>query len=310
MPDVPGLLEARPMTHVEALDLERLPEHLIVIGGGYVGLELAQAMRRFGSRVTVIEEGPQLAGHEDADVGEAVLNLFRDEGIAVLLRSSVRQVEGHSGEKVRVQAKNNEGISVVEGTDLLVATGRKANTEGIGLERIGVELDARGYIKVNSRLETTAPNIWAMGDCAGSPQFTHVSYDDFRTVYANLAGGNRTTTNRLVPFCMFTDPELARVGRNEVEARRVGIEYRAAKLNMSAVLRARTVSETRGFMKILIAKDSDEILGFTAFGWDASEPMAVVQTAMIARMPYTALRDAIFTHPTMAEGLIALLTSI
>jgi pyruvate/2-oxoglutarate dehydrogenase complex dihydrolipoamide dehydrogenase (E3) component len=310
MPHVPGLLEAHPMTHVEALDLERLPEHLIMIGGGYVGLELAQAMRRFGARVTVIEEGPQLASHEDADVGEALLNLFHDEGIEVLLRTSLRQVEGRSGEKVRVQAKSDKAVCVIEGSDLLVATGRKANTEGIGLERVGVELDARGYIRVNSRLETTAPNIWAMGDCAGSPHFTHVAYDDFRTVYANLAGGNRTTMNRLVPFCMFTDPELARVGRNEVEARRTGTEYRLAKLDMHAVLRARTVSETRGFMKILVGKNSDEILGFTAFGWDASEPMAVVQTAMIAQMPYTALRDAILTHPTMAEGLISLVASI
>jgi len=260
--------------------------------------------------VTVIEEGPQLASHEDADVGEALLNLFHDEGIEVLLRASLRQVEGHSGEKVRVQAKTEDGVRVLEGTDLLVATGRKPNTEGIGLERVGVEIDRRGYIRVNSRLETTAPNVWAMGDCAGSPHFTHVSYDDFRTVYANLTGGNRTTTNRLVPFCMFTDPELARVGRNEIEARQDGVEYRVAKLDMTAVLRTRTVSEARGFMKVLVGKNSDEILGFTAFGFDASEPMAVVQTAMIGRMPYTALRDAIFTHPTMSEGLIALLTSI
>ena len=310
MPNVPGLLEAHPMTHVEALDLERLPEHLIVIGGGYVGLELAQAMRRFGARVTVIEEGPQLASHEDADVGEALLNLFHDEGIEVLLRASLRQVEGHSGEKVRVQAKTEDGVRVLEGTDLLVATGRKPNTEEVGLERVGVELDRRWYIRVNSRLETTAPNVWAMGDCAGSPHFTHVSYDDFRTVYTNLTGGNRTTTNRLVPFCMFTDPELARVGRNEIEARQASVEYRVAKLDMTAVLRTRTVSEARGFMKVLVGKNSDELLGFTAFGFDASEPMAVVQTAMIGRMPYTALRDTIFTHPTMSEGLIALLSSI
>jgi pyruvate/2-oxoglutarate dehydrogenase complex dihydrolipoamide dehydrogenase (E3) component len=246
MPDVPGLLEARPMTHVGALDVERLPEHLLVIGGGYVGLELAQAMRRFGARVTVIEEGPQLASHEDPDVGGVLLNLFQDEGIEVSLRTSLRGVEGLSGEKVRVQSQTEKSRRIIEGTDLLVATGRTPNTQGIGLDRAGVELDARGYIKVNSRLETTAPNVWAMGDCAGSPHFTHVSYDDFRTVYANLTGGNRATTNRLVPFCMFTDPELARVGLNEVEARRAGIEYRLARLDMTAVLRTGTVSETSG----------------------------------------------------------------
>src|SRR5262249_41271123 len=171
MPDVPGLAAAHPMTHIEALDLDRLPEHLIVIGGGYTGLELAQALRRFGSRVTVIEEGARLAGREDPDIGAALLDLFRDEGIEVSLETEVRQVEGRSGQKVklRVYSKNTRAERVVEGTDLLVATGREANTDGIGLERTGVELNEHGYIKVNERLQTTAPDIWAMGDCAGSP---------------------------------------------------------------------------------------------------------------------------------------------
>jgi pyruvate/2-oxoglutarate dehydrogenase complex dihydrolipoamide dehydrogenase (E3) component len=310
VPDVPGLAAARPMTHVEALDLDRLPEHLIVIGGGYVGLELAQAMRRFGSQVTAIEAGPQLASREDPDVGAALLELFRDEGIAVLLGTHVSRVEGRSGQKIRIHIKDRHGERMLEGTDLLVATGRTANTDGIGLEQTGVELNEHGYIKVNERLQTTAPYIWAMGDCAGSPQFTHVAFDDFRVVYDNLNGGNRTTTNRLVPFCMFTDPELARVGRNESEAQRDGIAYRVAKMRTAEVLRTRTVSEPRGFWKILVGANSDEILGFTAFGFEASELIAVVQTAMIGRMPYTMLRDAIFTHPTMSEGLLGLLASI
>jgi pyruvate/2-oxoglutarate dehydrogenase complex dihydrolipoamide dehydrogenase (E3) component len=220
MPNIPGLAAANPMTHIEALDLDRLPDHLIVIGGGYVGLELAQAMRRFGSQVTVIERGSQLASREDPDVGAALLELFQDEGIDVLLGTTVSQVEGHSGEKIRVHAKNGRGERIVESTDLLVATGRTPNTEGIGLDQVGVELNGHGYIKVNERLETTAANVWAMGDCAGSPQFTHAAYDDFRVVHENLTGGNRTTKDRLVPFCMFTDPELARVGRNESEAQR------------------------------------------------------------------------------------------
>jgi pyruvate/2-oxoglutarate dehydrogenase complex dihydrolipoamide dehydrogenase (E3) component len=310
MPNVPGLSAAQPMTHIEALDLDRLPEHLIVIGGGYVGLELSQAMRRFGSQVTVIEAGPQLAGHEDSDVGAALLELFQDEGIDVLLGTTISQVEGRSGEKIQVHAKDGNGERVLEGTDLLVATGRMANTDGIGLEQAGVELNENGYIKVNERLETTAANVWAMGDCAGSPQFTHVAYSDFRIVHDNLNGGNRTTTNRLIPFCMFTDPELVRVGRNESEARRDGIEYRLAKMPMADVLRTKTVSEPRGFMKMLIGADSDDILGFTAFGFEASELMAVVQTAMLGRLPYTGLRDAIFTHPTMSEGLISLLGQV
>jgi pyruvate/2-oxoglutarate dehydrogenase complex dihydrolipoamide dehydrogenase (E3) component len=310
MPNVPGLAAANPMTHIEALDLDRLPHHLIVIGGGYIGLELAQAVRRFGSQVTVIERGAQLADREDPDVGAALLDLFRDEGIEVLLGAQVSKVEGLSGKEVRVYAKDGPGERIIEGTDLLVSVGRTPNTKGIGLEQVGVELDARGYIKVNDRLETTASNVWAMGDCAGSPQFTHVAYHDFRVVRDNLKGGNRTTKGRIVPFCMFTDPELARVGRNETEAKRDKIEYRVAKLPMANVLRTHTIAEPRGFMKMLLGKDSDEIVGFTAFGIEASELMAAVQTAMVGRLPYTALRDAIFAHPTMAEGLVYLLGQV
>ena len=310
IPEIPGLAEAQPMTHIEALDLDRLPEHLVVIGGGYIGLELAQAMRRFGSRVTVVEAGPQLASREDPDIGAALLELFHDEGIEVLLNTAISQVEGHSGRKIRVHVKDAHSERVVEGTDLLAATGRAANTTGIGLEQAGVELNDHGFIKVNERLETTAANVWAMGDCAGTPQFTHAAYNDFRVVHDNLNGGCRTTKNRLIPFCMFTDPELARVGRNESEARRDGIPYRLAKMPIADVLRTRTVSEPRGLVKMLIGEGSDEILGFTAFGFEASELIAAVQTAMVGRMPYTALRDAIFTHPTISEGLVFLLAQV
>ena len=310
MPELPGLRAASPMTHVGILDLERLPRHLIVLGGGYVGLELSQAFRRLGAQVTVIEEGPQLASHEDPDVGAILRDLFVSEGIEVLLGTEVRQVDGRSGDKVRVHVTSGNDKRTIEGTDILVATGRTPNTDGTGLDLTGVELNEHGYIKVNDRLETTAANIWAMGDCAGSPMFTHVAYDDFRIVHENLNGGNRSTKNRLIPFCMFTDPELARVGRNESEARRDGIEYRLAKMPIAEVLRTRTVSEPRGLMKVLIAKDSDEILGFTAMGFEASELMVAAQTAMIGRMPYTMLRDAIFTHPTMSEGLNEILAAV
>jgi pyruvate/2-oxoglutarate dehydrogenase complex dihydrolipoamide dehydrogenase (E3) component len=307
VPILPGLAAARPMTHVELLDLDRLPEHLIVLGGGYVGLELAQAMRRFGARVTVIEAGPQLAGREDADVGAALLELFRVEGITVHLQTRVRSVDGESGRKVRVVTAGPDGDDIVEGTDLLVGVGRTPNTAGIGLERAGVALTETGYIAVDERLATAAPGVWAMGECAGSPQFTHASFDDFRVVHDNLSGRSRTTRDRLVPYCMYTDPELARVGLNESEARRRGIDYRLLTLPMTAVLRTRTLSEPRGFMKMLIAVDSDEILGFTVVGAEASELMAAVQTAMVGRIPYTALHAAIYAHPTAAEGLTFLL---
>ncbi|GIH15101.1 dihydrolipoyl dehydrogenase family protein [Rugosimonospora africana] len=306
MPDVPGLAAARPMTHIELLDLDRLPEHLIVIGGGYIGLELAQAMRRFGAKVTVVDHGPQLARSEDADVGAAILELFRDEGITVQLGAEVRSVEGASGDRVRV-VTGSRGGDVVEGTDLLVATGRTPNTSGIGLELAGVTLTESGYIAVDEHLATTAANVWAMGECAGSPQFTHASFDDFRIVYDNVSGGSSTTRDRLLAYCMYTDPELARVGLTESEARRRGVRYRLLSMPMAAVLRTRTLSEPRGFMKMLIAADSDDILGFTVFGAEASEPMAVVQTAMVGRLPYPELRRTVFVHPTMSEGLTFLL---
>ena len=310
LPDWPGLATAQPMTHVEALDLDRLPDHLIVLDGGFVSLELAQAMRRFGARVTVIERGPQIASHEDPDVGGALLELFRDEGIEVLLETQVSRVEGLSGQHVRVHSQTTKSKAVIEGTDLLVAVGRTPNTQGIGLDLAGVELNEQGYIKVDERLETSAAKVWAMGECAGSPKFTHVAFDDSRVVYDNLNGGNRTTRNRLVPFCLFTDPVLARVGLNESEAKSRGIGYRLAKMPMANILKTRTLSEPRGFLKMLIGAESDEILGFTAFGVEGSELMAVVQTAMIGHLPYTTLRQGIFTHPTVAEGLTALLANV
>jgi pyruvate/2-oxoglutarate dehydrogenase complex dihydrolipoamide dehydrogenase (E3) component len=310
IPDIVGLAAAKPMTHVEALDLNRLPGHVIILGGGYVGLELSQALRRFGSAVTLVERSSQIAAAEDADVAQALLETFTNEGIEVLLDTRVHEVEGLSGQTVRIVTENGHGQRTIEGTDLLVATGRTPNTRGIGLEVAGIELDARGYIKVNERLETTAPDVWAMGDCAGSPQFTHVAFDDFRVVRDNLNDGSRTTRDRLVPFCMFTDPELARVGLNETEAKKRGIAYRLAKMPMAAVLRAVTLGETRGFVKMLIDTQSDRILGFTAFGAEGSEMMAAVQTAMLGGLPYTVLRDAIFTHPTAAEGLVFLLATV
>jgi len=306
---IPGLAEAQPLTHVEALELDEIPEHLLVIGGGYVGLELSQAMRRFGSKVSVIERNDRLVHREDEDVTDALRSLFEDEGIDIVLNARVKGISGKSGKSVRIVIEQNGAEKTLDGTHLLVAAGRTPNTEGIGLELAGVELTKRGYVKVNERLETTAPGVWAVGEVAGSPHFTHISVDDFRVLVASLTGGNRVTTGRQVPFCLFTDPEFARVGLSEKEAKTRGIAYRLFKIPMEAVLRTHTLSETRGFLKALVEINGDRILGFTAFGVDAGEIMSSVQIAMIAGLPYTALRDAILAHPTLLEGLNPLFSS-
>jgi pyruvate/2-oxoglutarate dehydrogenase complex dihydrolipoamide dehydrogenase (E3) component len=310
IPPIPGLADARPLTNIELLELDRLPEHLVVLGGGYVGLEFAQAYRRFGGRVTVIQHGEQLLDREDADVSAELRRILGGEGIEILLAAEVLHVDGQSGEGVRLQVRAADGEQAIASSDVLVATGRTPNTAGIGLEMAGVELDPRGYVMVNDRLETTAPDVWAIGECAGSPQFTHVSEDDFRIIRDNLAGGNRSTRDRLIPYCLFTDPPLARVGLSEREARQRSIAARVATLPMTDVLRTRTIGESAGYMKVLVETPGDRILGFTMIGADAGEVMAAVQTAMIGGLPYTVFRDAILAHPTMAEGLNALFAAV
>lgn len=309
IPLVPGLAEAEPLTHIEALELDRLPDHLIVLGGGYVGLELAQAYRRFGSRVTVLDRGSRLLRREDPDVSQEIQRILEADGVEVLLSAEIDHVEGRSAQHVRVSIRTPDGSRTIEGTDLLVAAGRTPNTRNIGLEEIGIALTDRGYIQVNDRLETTVPGVWAIGECAGTPQFTHMSLDDFRVIRDNLSGGDKTTAGRMVPYCMFIDPPLARIGMSETEAQAKGMDLRVAKLPMTAVLRTRTTSETAGFMKALVDID-DQIVGFTMIGSDAGEVMAVVQTAMLGHLPYSALHDAILAHPTMAEGLNALFGNV
>jgi pyruvate/2-oxoglutarate dehydrogenase complex dihydrolipoamide dehydrogenase (E3) component len=310
LPSVPGLETARPLTHTEALELDYLPSHLIVIGGGYAGLELSQAYRRFGSDVTIIESGPQLMGREDIDVSQEMRQILSDEGIQVHVTAEPLKVRGRSGEKVSLVVQTASGEQEIEGSDVLVAVGRVPNTKDIGLEEVGVELDGRGYIRVNERLETSASGVWAIGECAGSPQFTHVSEDDFRIIRDNLAGGNRSTRDRLVPYCMFTDPPLARVGLSEGEAERQGVLARVARLPMNSVLRAQATGERQGFMKALVGENDDRILGFTMIGAAAGEVMAAVQTAILAGLPYSRLANAVLAHPTMAEGLSMLFSNV
>ncbi|WP_250517256.1 FAD-dependent oxidoreductase [Caballeronia sp. INDeC2] len=310
IPDVPGLRSADPLTHIGALDLDRAPPHLIVLGGGYIGVEMAQAYRRFGSRVTIIERGVRLMAREDADVGDEMLRILRAEEIDVVLDAQTIRVEGHSGTQVRVVVRTPSGEQTVEGSDILIAAGRVPNTADIGLEQAGIDVDERGFIRVNDRLQTSARDVWAIGEVAGSLQFTHVSVDDFRIVRDNMAGGHRSTGDRLIPYTLFTDPPLARIGLSETDARRDNIAVRVATLPMSNVLRTEATDETQGFMKVLAGAEDDRILGFTMIGSEAGEVLAAVQTAMIAGLPYPKLRDAVISHLTIAEGLGPLLSRL
>jgi pyruvate/2-oxoglutarate dehydrogenase complex dihydrolipoamide dehydrogenase (E3) component len=307
IPPVPGLAEAAPMTHVEALKLDTPPARLLILGGGYIGMEMAQAFRRLGSEVVVLEAGPQLAAREDSDLASAIQALFEEDGIELALNARDAVVTGRSGDHVTVQLSDDRQFS---GTHLLVAAGRQPMTEGIGLGIAGVTLDDKGFIVVDGTLRTTAPGVWAMGEVAGTPMFTHASLDDYRVAKSGITGGNRTTAGRLIPYCVFIDPEFARVGLGEREARQAGIRYRLAKLAMDAVPRARTLSERKGFMKALVAAEDDRIMGFAMLGAQAGEVMAVVQMAMLGNLPFTTLRDGIIAHPTLAEGLNMLFADV
>jgi pyruvate/2-oxoglutarate dehydrogenase complex dihydrolipoamide dehydrogenase (E3) component len=309
LPALPGLAEAAPLTHVELLDLDAIPEHLVILGGSYVGLELAQAMRRLGSRVTVCERAERLLPGEDLDIAAGIHDLMQDEGIDIVTSADVGRVSGRSGDGAALHAMIRGTEKIIEGSHLLVALGKTPNTNGIGLERAGIKLTPSGYVSVNDRLETTAPAVWAMGDCAGSPAFTHMAFDDFHIVRDNLRGKQRSTTGRQVPFFLFIEPELARVGLNEVGAKREGIAYRLAELPASSILRTRTTGETRGKLKALIGED-DRILGFTAFGPQAGELLPPVQIAMRAGLSYQAIEELVIAHPTYAEGLVSLFSNI
>ena len=303
---IPGLAESSPLTHIEALELTVLPDHLLILGGGFIGLEFAQAMRRFGANVTIIERNPSLVHRDDPDVIELVHQLFKDEGIDIVTNANVTQVEGTSGKSVIVHLSDGARL---EGSHILVATGRMPNTQNMDLDTVGIKTTPAGHFQVNDRLETTAPGVWAIGDCAGSPYFTHASYDDFRIIRDNLAGGNRTKNGRQIPSVTFTDPEIAHVGLTETEAKKQGTTYRLGKIPMAAALRSRTLDETRGFMKVLIAPD-DRILGFTAIGPGTGELLPAIQLAMTANMPYSAVHNLILTHPTLSEGFLNLFNAV
>jgi pyruvate/2-oxoglutarate dehydrogenase complex dihydrolipoamide dehydrogenase (E3) component len=309
-PNVPGLDLARTLNSTSIMELDIVPSHLLVIGGGYVGLEFAQMFRRFGSQVTIIQRGRQLLGREDGDVAEAVARILAEDGIEMLLNSSPTQATS-AGERVTLHVKTPDGERDLVGSHVLAAAGRVPNTDALNLAAAGVATDERGYIQVNERLETSAPGIYALGDVKGPPAFTHISYDDFRIIRTNLLeGGSATTTDRLVPYTVFIDPQLGRVGLSEEEARRQGRNIKVAKMPMSWVARADEVDETRGFMKAVVDADSRQILGCAMLGIEGGELMAMVEIAMMGHLPYTVLRDAILAHPTLAESLNNLFASL
>ncbi|MEH1165227.1 FAD-dependent oxidoreductase [Micromonospora sp. CPCC 205539] len=307
LPSVPGMAESGVLTSDSLLHLDRLPARLVVLGGGTVGVEFAQMFASFGSTVTVIEGGPQLLTREDPDVGDALMRVLLADGIDVRVGVTVARVDRTVGGTARVTLDDG---SLVTGDEVLVAAGRTPVTEGLGLDAAGVRLSDRGFVVVDEHLRTSAERTWAAGDVAGSPQFTHASLDDCRIIRANLAGEQRSTTGRLIPYTVFTTPELARVGLTETEARRAGYDVQVAHLPVAAIPRARTLRQTEGMWKAVVDAGTDQILGAALLGAEAGEVITSVQLAMLAGMPWTALRDAIITHPTMAEGLNLLFASL
>lgn len=303
LPPIPGLAGAHALDSESIQELDRVPSHLIVLGGGYVGCEFAQMFRRFGSRVTIVEQSATFLAREDRDVADEVRKCFAADGIDVVLAASVRSVEGESGESVRLFLETPSGERILEGSHLLTALGRVPNTEELNLAAARVETDDRRFIRVNDRLETSAEGVWALGDVNGGPQFTHASLDDWRIIAANLAGERRSTADRIIPYTLFIDPELGRIELTETEARRQGLSVKIARLAADKVPRAMTSGETRGHMKAVIDAKTDRILGASILSAAGGEVMAVIQVAMRAGLPYTALRDMIFAHPTMSEGL-------
>lgn len=301
---VSGIDTVQALNSTSIMELDVVPEHLLVLGGGYIGLEFGQMFHRFGSAVTVVQRGAHLLSREDDDVADEVATILRQEGLEILLETTPVQVKQSAGGRIQVIVHTPEGEYILNGSHLLVAAGRLPNSDSLHLERAGVQIDTRGFIQVNERLETNVPGIYALGDIKGGPAFTHISYDDFRIMRSNLLeGGSARIRGRLVPYTVFIDPQLGRVGLSESEARAQKRNIRVAKMPMSSVARALEVDETRGFMKAIVDVETKEILGCAVLGLEGGEIMSMLQIAMLGKLPYTALRDAVFAHPTLAESL-------
>jgi pyruvate/2-oxoglutarate dehydrogenase complex dihydrolipoamide dehydrogenase (E3) component len=311
-PSIPGLERVSTLDSTSIMELDTLPDHLLVLGGGYVGLEFSQMFRRFGSQVTILQSGKQLLARENPDVAQAITAILREDGVEVLLEAHTSRAEPTQDGKIALTVSTpEEAERTLIGSHLLVATGRVPNTERLHLEAAGIQTDTHGAIQVNERLETSVPGVYALGDVKGAPAFTHVAYHDVGILRINLLeGGQASTTGRLIPTTVFIDPQLGRVGLTETEARSQGHTIRVTTLPMAMVLRAMDVGETRGFMKAIVDADTEQILGAAILGIEGGEIMAVIQTAMLGQLPYTALRDGILAHPTLAEGLTSLFAAL
>ena len=302
-PNLEGIDEVSTLDSTSIMELDELPEHLLVLGGGYIGLEFGQMFRRFGSEITIVQQAKQLLGREDPDIADAVREVMEEDGIKVLLDAKAVRAK-RDGTKINLTVRTTGGEQTLTGTHLLCAVGRKPNTEDLNLAAAGIETDKQGNIKVNNKLETNVPGVYALGDVKGGPQFTHISYDDFRIIRTNLLeSGNATTDERFVPYTVFIDPQLGRIGISETEAKDKSLDFRVAKLEMKSVARAIEMSETRGFIKAIVDAKNKQILGASVLGVEGGELMAMFEIAMMGKLPYTVLKDAIFAHPTLAESL-------
>jgi pyruvate/2-oxoglutarate dehydrogenase complex dihydrolipoamide dehydrogenase (E3) component len=303
-PAIAGIDDVAALDSTSIMELDELPEHLIVLGGGYIGLEFGQMFRRFGSEVTIIQAAPRLMMIEDEDVSDEVAAILRDDGVTILTSATPTHVGPLPGGRLRLTVRTDDGERQLDGSHLLSAIGRLPNTEALRPEAAGIDLDRNGYIEVDEHLQTSVPGVYAMGDIKGGPAFTHLSYDDYRILHANLVAGKRASTrDRIVPYTMFIDPQLGRVGITEREASAQGRSVRVAKLPMSAVIRALETGETRGFMKVIVDPDNDRILGCAVLGSEGGEIMTMIQVAMLGNLTHTDMANAIFTHPLFAEGL-------
>jgi pyruvate/2-oxoglutarate dehydrogenase complex dihydrolipoamide dehydrogenase (E3) component len=310
IPPIPGLDPAAILSNENIMDLTEIPEHLVILGGGYEGLEFGQMFRRFGSRVTIIHNQAQIVPREDPEIAAELQKILAGEGITFQLKANTTRVEQKGG-SVKVSLSSPSGPVEVSGTHLFCAVGRGPNTENLGLEKAGVETDKRGFIRVNDRLETNVPGIWVIGDVKGGPAFTHISYNDFQIIDANLTQGkNLSIANRLVPYCVFTDPQLGCVGMTEKEARAKGHKLKIGTIPMSSVARAIERDETAGLMKVIVDAANDRILGAAILAIEGGELIHVLYTLMMGDLPYTVLKGAVFIHPTLAEGFFALLNSV